>query len=385
MARHGDRRGQARSRCCATTRSTTATSSPTSPRRSSTATRCCRPRAPRPAGDSCPHQHAGRRAGCTCGAGRRRVPADRCSGAKGHAARVPRARRLAPARRRAGAATAASGTRRSAAATLGWLDPRDRRDRARSRSATGSAPHGVIVGPDGAPWITDGGLNAIVRVDPRTREVQGFPLPADRAGANLNTAVFDRDGHALVHRPERASTAGSTRRPASMRVFDAPGGPRPVRHHGHARRRRLLRLARRQPHRPRSTSTPARRRASSRRRRARARAASGRTRSGRIWVSEWNAGQVGVYDPATDALARVAAARRRAAGLRRLRRRARHRLAHRLRRQRDRPLRPAHRALHDLPARRRPARTCASSSAGPGEVWGAESGLDRLVVARSTS
>src|SRR5262249_4545415 len=32
----------------------------------------------------------------------------------------------------------------------------------------GSAPHGVIIGPDGAPWITDGGLNAIVRVDPET-------------------------------------------------------------------------------------------------------------------------------------------------------------------------------------------------------------------------
>ena len=27
----------------------------------------------------------------------------------------------------------------------------------------GSAPHGVIVGPDEAPWITDGKLNAIVR------------------------------------------------------------------------------------------------------------------------------------------------------------------------------------------------------------------------------
>src|SRR5262245_42433778 len=24
----------------------------------------------------------------------------------------------------------------------------------------GSAPHGVIVGPDGNPWVTDGGLNA---------------------------------------------------------------------------------------------------------------------------------------------------------------------------------------------------------------------------------
>ena len=44
----------------------------------------------------------------------------------------------------------------------------------------GSAPHGVIVGPDGAPWITDGGQNAIVRVDPGTREVSVFPLPAER-------------------------------------------------------------------------------------------------------------------------------------------------------------------------------------------------------------
>jgi len=29
-----------------------------------------------------------------------------------------------------------------------------------------SAPHGVIVGPDGAPWVTAGGLNAVLRVDP---------------------------------------------------------------------------------------------------------------------------------------------------------------------------------------------------------------------------
>ena len=36
---------------------------------------------------------------------------------------------------------------------------------------SGSSPHGVIAGPDGAPWLTDGGQNAIVRVDPRTRAV----------------------------------------------------------------------------------------------------------------------------------------------------------------------------------------------------------------------
>lgn len=56
----------------------------------------------------------------------------------------------------------------------------------------GSAPHGVIVGPDGAPWITDGGLNAIVRVDPQNNEVTRYPLSGD--DANLNTAAFDRAG-----------------------------------------------------------------------------------------------------------------------------------------------------------------------------------------------
>ena len=58
----------------------------------------------------------------------------------------------------------------------------------------GSAPHGVIVGPDGAPWITDGGLNAIVRVDPYTQNVTVYPLPQGVGYANLNTATFDNNG-----------------------------------------------------------------------------------------------------------------------------------------------------------------------------------------------
>jgi virginiamycin B lyase len=58
----------------------------------------------------------------------------------------------------------------------------------------GSAPHGVIIGPDKAPWITDGGLNAIVRFDPRSRSVKTWPLPKDAADANLNTASFDKKG-----------------------------------------------------------------------------------------------------------------------------------------------------------------------------------------------
>ena len=58
----------------------------------------------------------------------------------------------------------------------------------------GSSPHGVIVGPDNAPWITDSGLNAIIRVDPDTKEITTFPLPTNSSYANLNTATFDKMG-----------------------------------------------------------------------------------------------------------------------------------------------------------------------------------------------
>ena len=77
--------------------------------------------------------------------------------------------------------------------TLGIVDPATGRVEEVKLGAR-SAPHGVIVGPDGAPWITDSGLNAIVRVDPVTQAVKAWPLPAEAANANLNTAAFDRKG-----------------------------------------------------------------------------------------------------------------------------------------------------------------------------------------------
>jgi virginiamycin B lyase len=74
---------------------------------------------------------------------------------------------------------------------LGYLDPKTGATRM-VKLGSGSAPHGVIVGPDGAPWVTDGGLNAIVRVDPTSKEVRVFKLPGPNV--NLNTAAFDRFG-----------------------------------------------------------------------------------------------------------------------------------------------------------------------------------------------
>ena len=90
----------------------------------------------------------------------------------------------------------------------------------------GSRPHGVIVGPDAAAWITDGGLNAIVRVDPVTNVIDVFPLPADLPNANLNTATFDHAGH-LWFTGQSEVIGPFDPATATMEVFDAPRGRGP--------------------------------------------------------------------------------------------------------------------------------------------------------------
>ena len=157
--------------------------------------------------------------------------------------------------------------------TLGHLDPATGVVRTIPLGA-GSAPHGVITGPDGNAWITDGGLNAIVRVDAADREVTTFPLPADRPGANLNTAAFDGDG-ILWFTGQTGIYGRLDPATGEMAVFDDPEGRGPYGITAHAVRGDLVRLARRQPHRARSTGRPARRPSSSRRRRTRAPAGSG--------------------------------------------------------------------------------------------------------------
>jgi virginiamycin B lyase len=106
---------------------------------------------------------------------------------------------------------------------LGRLDPTSGATQ-HVKLGKGSAPHGVIVGPDGAPWITDGGLNAIVRVDPSTSEVKRFNVP--RSSANLNTAAFAKDGSLWF--TGQAGIYGSLD-PLSgqVKVFDAPKGRGP--------------------------------------------------------------------------------------------------------------------------------------------------------------
>ena len=163
----------------------------------------------------------------------------------------------------------------------------------------GSRPHGVIVGPDGDPWITDGGLNAIVRVNRSNSAVTRFPLPPGRPSVNLNTAVFDGAG-TLWFTGQSGVYGQVTPATGKVDVFDAPGGAGPygitVTPNGDvyyaslagshiAKIDRTTRVA--TVIRPPTASQGTRRVWSDSR--------------GRIWCSQWNAGQVAVYDPASGA------------------------------------------------------------------------------------
>ena len=179
---------------------------------------------------------------------------------------------------------------------LGNLDPATGRTH-HIPLGTGSAPHGVIVGPDGAPWITDGGLNAIVRVDPATEELQVFPLPPERRNANLNTATFDLSG-ILWFTGQNGVYGRLDPSSGTMDVYDAPLGAGPYgisttpsgevyyASLAHSYVGRIdLETAEVTVLDPPTPGQGARR--------------VWPDSQSRIWVSEWNAGQVALYDPAT--------------------------------------------------------------------------------------
>jgi virginiamycin B lyase len=161
----------------------------------------------------------------------------------------------------------------------------------------GSAPHGVIIGPDGAPWITDGGLNAIVRVDPGTLAVERYPLPSDRPDANLNTAVFDADS--TMWFTGQSGVYGRLSPDGRMEVFDAPRGQGPygiaVTPNGDVYYASLAGNHLAKVDRASGAATvlePPTPDQGTRRVWADSR--------GRLWTSQWNAGQVAVFDPASD-------------------------------------------------------------------------------------
>ena len=161
---------------------------------------------------------------------------------------------------------------------------------------SGSAPHGVIVGPDGAPWVTDGGLNAIVRVDPVTQAVETFPLPQGSGYANLNTAAFDTTG-VLWFTGQSGIYGRLDPDEGKVEVFDAPRGRGPygiaVTPEGGVYYASLAG----------SYVGPIDRATNSVSVLEPPTAGQGARRVwsdslGRLWVSEWDAGQLAMYDPA---------------------------------------------------------------------------------------
>ena len=181
-----------------------------------------------------------------------------------------------------------------ASGKLGILDPKTGKSVEIPLGAH-SAPHGVIVGPDGNAWVTDGGQNAIVRVDAKTHEVKVYPLPSDTGYTNLNTLTFDRQGRVwftgqsgYYGRLDPATT--------EVKVWNAPRGSGPYGitttpsgdvYYASLAGNHIARI---------NTATgeatviePPTKGQGARRVWSDSR--------GRIWVSYWNTGQVGMYDP----------------------------------------------------------------------------------------
>lgn len=243
----------------------------------------------------------------------------------------------------------------------------------------GAAPHGVIVGPDGAAWVTDGGLNAIVRVDGTTREVRRFPLPAGTPNVNLNTAAFGADG-VLWFTGQSGYYGRVDPRSGTVDVFTAPRGagpygitatPKGEVFYASLAGSHIARIDTAS-----GAATPI----------DPPTAAQGSRRvwsdsTGRIWVSEWNAGQVGVYDPSAGNWRewKLPGSRPQAYAV--------------YVDDKDRVWLSDHgaNALVMFDPRTEQFRSFPSDAPNasvrqilgrPGEVWGAESGADRLVVVR---
>jgi virginiamycin B lyase len=177
---------------------------------------------------------------------------------------------------------------------LGRLDPKTGKVQ-QIPLGEGSAPHGVIVGPDHAAWVTDGGMNAILRVDPETLKVKIFSLPDPDDYANLNTATFDQQGilwftgqngiygslnpetgKMSIHQdPEGRGPYGITTTPDGQIYYASLAGSHIARIDTQTGKANIIE--------PPTKDQGARRVWSD--------------SKGRIWVSEWRSGQVSVYDP----------------------------------------------------------------------------------------
>ena len=160
----------------------------------------------------------------------------------------------------------------------------------------GSSPHGVIFGPEGGAWITDGGQNAIVRVDPKTRAIKRYPMPAGTEYANLNTATFDNNG-VLWFTGQNGYYGKVDPKTGEVRIWDSPRGrgaygiattPSGDVYYASLAGSHIARI---------DVKTGAATVIEPPTKGQGARRVWPDSKN-RVWVSEWNSGQVSVYDPA---------------------------------------------------------------------------------------
>ncbi len=181
--------------------------------------------------------------------------------------------------------------------TLGWLDPTTG-DVREAKLPNGAAPHGVITGPDGAAWVTDQGADAIIRVTPGDFDVDVFRMPAGARGMAPHTGVFDSAG-TLWFTGAGGVVARLDPATGEIQAFDTPRGDGPYGitvtpaddiYFVSLEDSYLGRV---------DTATgdveviePPTAGAGTRR--------VWSDSTGRLWVSYWNAGMLAVYDPETD-------------------------------------------------------------------------------------
>ncbi|WP_263143779.1 lyase [Pseudomonas sp. RIT-PI-AD] len=87
-------------------------------------------------------------------------------------------------------------------------------------------PQDVLVDADGAAWVVDAGLNALVRIDPQRLGVETFKLPPEAAAAELASAVLDNDGN-LWFTGRKGLYGRFDPRRKTFQVWPAPDGEGP--------------------------------------------------------------------------------------------------------------------------------------------------------------
>ncbi|MDH4556115.1 lyase [Pseudomonas sp. BN417] len=91
----------------------------------------------------------------------------------------------------------------------------------------GSSPRALVVDQDGSAWVSDRGLDALVRVNPEDLSVRVHVLKGNAAGTDLEGIALDRNGD-LWFTGQRGVFGRFKPANGTVEVWPAPGGPGPT-------------------------------------------------------------------------------------------------------------------------------------------------------------